>query len=607
MPPRVALRLRTALVLLAAVLFCLTRTHRAHAWVEVHVAGDDVRLDIDPAGAARIEHKITLKISGGPLRSLDITGVDPDAAPEPDGYVVPFRDATTNSLAAAVPVGAELLPPDLRPREDGTPHLPKLRVRFDQDRGLSRGVFVLFVRYRTQLAERGLFMRDGSMARIRWTGPVWEDGFDSARAVFALPPGATPPRWDEAAGEEADSNALKGTFLSTLRRGRDQDELELMRPYAAKGEAIVWAVRFDGRALKVGREEPSADEPAPLLPRISLPSDWRPTLSWVGGGALFLLYSLLVGLKWREVGRAARSAGVDARPVLRMPLWLRCTVAGLALVLGVALQFHFDLGSAGAIFIALGVALSAHRTPRWTHATTLRKPGRWLPVSEAVAFASPPRPRGAYLDVTTRAGKVLLSILLAGLAGGVVLLGEQSPFHASLLAFDSVVLLAMFCTGRLAELPPDPAVSPAPFLRDVARAVRKIHPGEEVRIVGRIHVPQGSPDADELRLAIVVKSPLGGFSTIEVGVVYAPGAGGAIALPEVLLRLAGDSPCEKALQNIARHGRSMRGRKPGERVIGFSPRLPNAKMTAAIAAALVTAVKQKGETRKSRSSLSRAA
>ena len=51
----------------------------ALAWVDAHVEGDDVRVTLDRGGEARVEHKITLKIAGGPLRSLDIRGVDADA------------------------------------------------------------------------------------------------------------------------------------------------------------------------------------------------------------------------------------------------------------------------------------------------------------------------------------------------------------------------------------------------------------------------------------------------------------------------------------------------------------------------------------------------
>src|SRR3712207_7279418 len=57
--------------------------------------------------AARVEHKVTLKISGGPLRSLDIVGVDPDAQPELDSYVVPQKAAQASSLASATAVALE--------------------------------------------------------------------------------------------------------------------------------------------------------------------------------------------------------------------------------------------------------------------------------------------------------------------------------------------------------------------------------------------------------------------------------------------------------------------------------------------------------------------
>jgi hypothetical protein len=179
----------------------------------------------------------------------------------------------------------------------------------------------------------------------------------------------------------------------------------------------------------------------------------------------------------------------------------------------------------------------------------------------------------------------------------VAALMRDAPYYAYLLALDVTPLLAIFCTGRLSELPPDPAAAPARLLGDIAKRVRRLmrpERGEEVRAIGKIRVPDGSPDADELRLGLLPKAALPGFVGIEVGVVYAPGAGGAIELPEVLLRVTSGSACEAAIEGLARHGRSMRGRKPDERVIAFTPRLPTARMTAGIAAALARAVMVKG-------------
>jgi hypothetical protein len=211
-------------------------------------------------------------------------------------------------------------------------------------------------------------------------------------------------------------------------------------------------------------------------------------------------------------------------------------------------------------------------------------------VAEGEAFRPPPRPRGAYLDVSTRAGKLLFALSVAALGAGVYAMHLRSPYHAQLLALDVAALLAIFGTGRLAELPPDPAAAPVGFLRDVARRVKRGLKGADARVVGRIRLPEGSPDADELRLGLVPRAALPGFVGIEVGVVYAPGAGGAVALPEVLLRVTAGSPCERAVERMARSARSSRGRRADERVLAFTPRLPTARMTAAIAAALGRAV-----------------
>lgn len=579
---------------LFALVFLSTVASPALAWVEAHVAGDDVRLLLDRTGSARVEHRITLKVSGGPLRTFEIRGVDGDAAPDPDGYVVPLREAMGNSLASATPVMSELLPSDSRVREDGRPTPPTLRVRFDEEKGLKRGVYMLLIRYKTNLAGRGLISLDGSMGRVEWRGPIWDDGFDSARTTFELPSGPTPPRADDTAADPHDDSApAPSMFLSTVRRGTERDEIELLRTYAAKGESITWAIRVDARALK------TAPPPAPPKPGLFIPGAGadglapagRPVLIFAAGIAIFLLYSMLVAFKVREVARHARAAGTEPRPLIPAPLFLRSAGAGLALVAGIALELTLKTGTAGAALVALATALAVHRTPRWTHVTQLRGRGRWLPVAEKEAFRPPPRKTGVYLDVSTREGKALLLLGLGALGGIVALVMRESPYHAYLVALDATPLLAIFCTGRLAELPPDPAAQPARLLGNVAARVKRLmRGGEEVRAIGRIRVPDDSPDADELRLGLVPKAALPGFVALEVGVVYAPGAGGAIELPEILLRVTAGSACEEAVEALARHGRSMRGRKPNERVIAFSPRLPTARMTAAIAAALARAV-----------------
>jgi hypothetical protein len=567
-----------------AFLLVFFEARPARAWVDVHVEGDDIRLSVDRTGRARVEHRITLKIAGGPLRSLDLRGVDRDAVPEPEGYVVPLREATQNSLASAVPVTLEVVPPGNKPEADGSPPVTSLRIRFQNTRGLGRGVHVLLVRYGTDLSDR--ITANGAMSLIAWRGPVWDDGIDAARVTFELPAAPNEPRADDAAAP--DGAALEGRplVLSTVRRGPSKDSIELLRPYVPKGEAATWSIHADLRAFKATSPEPARPTQTPPVARGALPAPAHRAFAFGTAAALFLLYSLLVAWKSIEVARDARARFAVARPLLPLPTALRAVLAGLALVVGLALEFIAERATLGALLVLLAIALAAHRAPRWQRAARLRGKGRWLPMSEAEAFRDPPRQPGGFLDASTRPGKAILIVALAALAAGVYALNEISPYQADLIAFDATAILVIFCTGRRAELPPRPD-APARFLRDVARRVRRALPRDEPRIVGRIRVPDGQPDPDELRLGLAPRQTPSGFISIEVGVVYAQGTGGSIGLPEVLLRVTAGSRCDEAIGAIARHGRSMRGRKPNERVIAFCPLLPTARMTAGLAVRLL--------------------
>ena len=75
------------------------------------------------------------------------------------------------------------------------------------------------------------------------------------------------------------------------------------------------------------------------------------------------------------------------------------------------------------------------------------------------------------------------------------------------------------------------------------------------RFVPRLRIPNGAVDPDELRLLVVPKLPLRGFASIEIGLKYAVGVGARVAMPEVLLRVAAESPCADATAAIARRAR----------------------------------------------------
>jgi hypothetical protein len=144
------------------------------------------------------------------------------------------------------------------------------------------------------------------------------------------------------------------------------------------------------------------------------------------------------------------------------------------------------------------------------------------------------------------------------------------------------------------------AVEPVRFFRKLVRRIGKMKGAAELRIVPRIRIPLGGVDPDELRLLIVPRLPQRGFGSIEVGLTYALGTGARVAMPEVLLRVTAESPCDDAVAAISTHGRITPGRKPDERVIAFAPRMPTVRMTAEITAALAFRVMDRSAPRPAR-------
>ena len=572
----------------ATALAFVSLTRTASAWVETHIESDDVRVTLERDAPARVEHRIKVRIAGGPLRVLDLRGVDGDAEPETDAYVVTEHDAGIKSLASAREVTAELIPPDTKPTKDGSPAPSILRLRLGE-KGIGRGTYVVQVRYRTRLAERGFLTREGSVVHVRWQGVVWEDGFDSARVTFDLPGAPVAPRAEDRGPLEPGTEAP--LVLSSLRRRGDRDELELLRPYVPIGEGISWTFVADGRAFAKTAPAPVRPADAPIL-SIAQPTGafGRFGALWLAGAAAgFLAFAVLVARKVQEVALAATEAGTKPAPLVPMPVLLRAPLAAAGVALGVWLQLARRAWTPSALVLLVVIALVAHRPPAWPKSFFLRKPGRWLPVTERDVTTPAPRPRGAWLDVSTRAGKALLLLALAGVAGLSFLAAETSRHLAAMVVLDATVFLALFGTGMKTAFPPRPEALVAPFLAAARARLAKVL-GGSTRFVGRIRVADGDAQPDELRLGVVPRPAAQGFRSLEIGAVVVPGTGGAALMPGVLLRYTEGSPCEAQLGSMVRAGKLSRGRKPGEVAVVFAPRLPSARMTADLAVRLAKAV-----------------
>ena len=172
--------------LLFAPCFCLVATP-AWAWVETHLVSDEVRIEVERSGGAVIDHAITMRVQGGPLRSFDVAVGDAAITPLGDGSVISAQ--SDGLLGLPIPLAVS-------PRPDGA-----LRINIDSPRGVSRGTFLFHVRYRKNLLTGDNIRRDGAMLRLRFVGPAWQEGLDNASATFVLPPAPTEPAARERPGE----------------------------------------------------------------------------------------------------------------------------------------------------------------------------------------------------------------------------------------------------------------------------------------------------------------------------------------------------------------------------------------------------------------------
>ncbi len=576
MVSRSVLRLSVAVVLGLAL---LASAADARAWVELTVARDDVKVEIDRQGHARVEHRVLLLVSGGPLPSFVVRGVDPDATLEDGAFVILEKDEKAGKLDAARPLRLTK-----KTVEAGASAISRtdIEVAFE-DKGISRGRFVVVFRYRTDLFAAGSLKHDGTSAVLRWTGPAWDDGLDTTRASFLFPVAPTEPRAESPpseAGEPADDAGV----LATVTRKGPVDVIELVRLYAAKGERVVWAVRADARAFDVGLPATAAPAPAPA-PDAKAAAARRvgPEIWLAGAFILFVVVAGLVFLQGQDVRARAAERSVVPRPLIPLPLFVRAFAGASAYLGGVWLFHGARQPFAGAVVMA-SFALVVWYRPIVTKSEA-RAPGKWLPVRLGEVFGRAAPAASGLFHLDSRRARVVVALAMLTALGVVVWLARRSPDAALLAAACAAPLLALFASGGRRSLPVDLAVDPIPMLHRIALRVQRARPG--VRLIPRLRLPEGRPDADEVRLVVLPAEPAPGLRAIEVGMGFALGPGGYVLLPEILLRFESKSACEAMVRSLEASGRRAPGRRLDERVLVFSPKLPTARMTAELVLAVL--------------------
>jgi hypothetical protein len=217
-------------------------------------------------------------------------------------------------------------------------------------------------------------------------------------------------------------------------------------------------------------------------------------------------------------------------------------------------------------------ALSALALPERGRAP--RSPGRWLPLQREDAFrARPSVPVGAWLDSGTLRGFLALLLGFAAVVGLALLELSHSSYRALLILLAGGVLVPIFFTGRASDVLGDRVAFSRRFL---SRLERRLSSQRAWKTVPWGRVPDGSAEADELRLLIQPKDALEGLVAMEAALEPERGLGGVVGAPFVIVRAKEGSRAQRALT----HGVIWtRGRKPDERVAILSPKLPTLELT----------------------------
>jgi hypothetical protein len=553
------LRRHLPALLLLALLFAAFPARAA--WVETRVTAHSAVVDVERNGTATVAHELGIRLRGGPLSELSVAGVDGDAEPLPDATLI----CTDDPKFGVVPLLVERQP-------DGS-----LKLTVTRERGLRTGSYVFRFSYRTDLLKRELIRRMGNHVELRWVGPRFEDGLDSARVTFRIPEaGVAPtlPSPGSGVGTVSELDELGGVFVGNLRRAPGKDELEVVRPHVARGEPALWRVWVADAALDAFKAGAAPKQRTTIISH-ELGESPRERLSWLLGAVFAgLSFGLLCFAKWRGFQAAAQLRQAEARALVPLAAGPRAALAGVLVGLAVIAGGRWDEPTLVGALLLLAMACAAlYATPGRAEP---RGPGQWLPLSETDAFASRPDSLpGRFLDAGRLPGALLLLGLCGAFVAAHVVVRAHSPYRAVELLMGGALLLPVFLTGRARELPVAVGGDPANLLRRLLARLQQ----RGRRAVPLARLPHGSSAADEVRLLVQLRGMLPGFLALELGTEHAVGPFGLVVEPYALLRVREGSPCAEALAGKLSF---QRGRKPEERVALLWPKLPTASEALAL-------------------------
>jgi hypothetical protein len=553
------------LVLIAAVLVPL----QASAWIETSVRSHQARVEVAKDGRALVRHELVLKVRGGPMKFLEIAGIGTEIEALPDAVV---RSATEGS--------ASKWPLSIGSLEDGG-----LRLKIGADRGIRGGSYLFDFAYKIDLEQLGLITRGPGVAEIRWIGPRLSSGVDSAKVVFVVPRAATAPRLVPGDGAEGE------VLLGELRRGEDWDEVELVRAHLAIGEPAVWKIEVAADALSDVALSGAALRPIDgsgeivrnLGGAVGLHEGAAFVRRLIGGGLSFV-FGLLLFIKARWISDEARRKGARLKPLLPGAPWLRA-VYGASFVLG---GVHFALQQRPWVAVAMGVAglfSAAYLLP--SRIVRPRGPGHWVQLDKSGAAGRRKWSKVQLFETTNARGFVFFTLLIVPLLVLAYRILPTSNYLSMMIGMFSLLLVPLFWTGRVRDLPGDAVEQARPWLSSLERAFDpklvqlqlwgRMPQGGEREVQGETHLV-----ADESRLRLLLAPMPTGLRSLEIS--FEEGAGASIE-PCVLLRVTDDSVAKDCLPPEVPW---QRGRSSDERVALLRPTAPTRAQLLRLLRSLVT-------------------
>jgi hypothetical protein len=260
-----------------------------------------------------------------------------------------------------------------------------------------------------------------------------------------------------------------------------------------------------------------------------------------------------------------------------------------------ALELEWATAAGALLCVAMLLALQkpANTAPQ------ARGPGRWQPQELASALPMPTRDeRGRWLDANNpRGGALLLLGLVAFSVLGLRLLGS-APYHSAMALVYSAALVPLFFTWGAS--PRETALeAERDFLlrlqRKLEKQVRRRAPafkGVQVQGMGRYAL--GTEVPDELRLKLELSRSVPGLLALEVGLGFAQGSFGRLALPSIIVRVRDGSEAHRATPRDAEWSR---GRDAEERVAVVRPSLPLPSATLETLVELLAALQRPSQKR----------